>query len=34
MSYDETLAARIRAGLERKKNVEEKKKFGGVGFLH
>ena len=33
MAYDETLAARIRAALSRKKNVEEKKMFGGIGFL-
>ena len=33
MAFDETLAARIRAALVRKKNVEEKKMFGGVGFL-
>ena len=33
MAYDETLAARIRQHLARRKNVEEKKMFGGVGFL-
>src|SRR5262245_54215801 len=33
MSFDENLAARIRAELARKKGVEEKKMFGGVGFL-
>jgi TfoX/Sxy family transcriptional regulator of competence genes len=33
MTYDETLAARIRAALARKKNIEEKKMFGSVGFL-
>jgi TfoX/Sxy family transcriptional regulator of competence genes len=33
MSYDETLAERIRHTLARRKNVEEKKMFGGVGFL-
>ena len=33
MAYDETLAARLRAALARKKNIEEKKMFGGVGFL-
>ena len=33
MALDETLAARIRDALARKKNVEEKKMFGGVGFL-
>lgn len=33
MAFDESLAARIRASLARKKNVEEKKMFGGLGFL-
>lgn len=33
MAFDETLAARIRAALVRKKGVEEKKMFGGIGFL-
>jgi TfoX/Sxy family transcriptional regulator of competence genes len=33
MAFDETLAARIRGTLARKKGVEEKKMFGGVGFL-
>jgi TfoX/Sxy family transcriptional regulator of competence genes len=33
MPFDETLAARIRQGLARKKNIEEKKMFGGTGFL-
>ena len=33
MAYNETLAERIRARLARKKNVEEKKMFGGIGFL-
>ncbi len=33
MAYDETLAARIRDALHRKKNVEEMKLFGCVGFL-
>ncbi len=33
MAFDETLAARIRDALSRKKNIEEKKMFGGVGFL-
>ncbi len=32
MAFDETLAARI-ASLSRKKGVEEKQMFGGVGFL-
>jgi TfoX/Sxy family transcriptional regulator of competence genes len=33
MACDEILAARIREALTRKKNIEEKKMFGGVGFL-
>jgi TfoX/Sxy family transcriptional regulator of competence genes len=33
MAYDEFLADRIRAALVRKKGVEEKRMFGGVGFL-
>ena len=33
MAFDENLAARIRHALARKKGVEEKKMFGGVGFL-
>ena len=33
MAFDETLAARIRQHLARRKGVEEKKMFGGVGFL-
>lgn len=33
MAFDESLAARIREGLERSKGVEEKKMFGGIGFL-
>ena len=33
MAYDETLAARIRQSLARHKNVENKKMFGGIGFL-
>src|SRR5213083_617753 len=33
MAYDETLAERIREGLARKKGIEEKKMFGGIGFL-
>lgn len=33
MSCDETLAARIRQCLSRRKNIEEKRMFGGVGFL-
>ena len=33
MAFSEALAARIRQRLGRRKNVEEKKMFGGVGFL-
>jgi len=33
MAFDETLAERIRKTLARKKGIEEKKMFGGVGFL-
>ena len=33
MAFSESLAARIRDALARKKNIEEKKMFGGVCFL-
>ena len=33
MAFDESLAQRIRDALARKKNIEEKKMFGGIGFL-
>ena len=33
MAFDLTLAARMRAILARKKGIEERKMFGGVGFL-
>ncbi len=33
MAFDEDLAARIRSALVRKKGIEEKKMFGGLGFL-
>ena len=33
MAFDEALAGRIRQRLARRRNVEEKKMFGGVGFL-
>ena len=33
MAYSDALAARIRQSLARRKGVEEKKMFGGVGFL-
>jgi TfoX/Sxy family transcriptional regulator of competence genes len=33
MAFDEILAERIRDCLARRKNVEAKKMFGGIGFL-
>lgn len=33
MAFDESLAARIRNSLHRKKGIAEKKMFGGIGFL-
>ena len=33
MPYDESLAARVRPLLARKRGFDEKKMFGGVGFL-
>jgi TfoX/Sxy family transcriptional regulator of competence genes len=33
MVFSEALAGRIRRRLARRKNVEERKMFGGVGFL-
>jgi TfoX/Sxy family transcriptional regulator of competence genes len=33
MAFDEALAERIRRGLARKKGIEEKRMFGGIGFL-
>ena len=33
MPYSESLAARIRDALARRRGIEEKKMFGGVGFL-
>jgi len=33
MAYSETLAERIRKRLARRRNVEAKKMFGGIGFL-
>jgi TfoX/Sxy family transcriptional regulator of competence genes len=33
MPFSEALAERIRRALARRQNVEEKKMFGGVGFL-
>lgn len=32
MAFDETLAARIRDALARKKVIDEKKMFGGICF--
>src|SRR5580765_4939162 len=33
MAFNQSLAARIRSALARKRGIEEKKLFGGVGFL-
>ena len=33
MAFSETLAQGIRDALAHKKNIEEKKMFGGIGFL-
>jgi hypothetical protein len=33
MAFDESLAPRIRDTLARKRGIEEKKMFGGIGFL-
>jgi TfoX/Sxy family transcriptional regulator of competence genes len=33
VAFDEALAERIRQQQARRKNIEEKKMFGGVGFL-
>src|SRR5262249_23370138 len=33
MAFDEALAQRIRRQLARSKDIEEKKMFGGIGFL-
>ncbi len=33
MAYSDSLAERVRTALARKKNIVEKKMFGGVGFL-
>ena len=33
MPFDESLAARIRDALARRKGIDEKTMFGGVGFL-
>src|SRR5881409_3234810 len=33
MAFSEVLAERIRQQLARRKNIEERKMFGGIGFL-
>jgi TfoX/Sxy family transcriptional regulator of competence genes len=33
MAFDETLAERIRQRLARRKNIDERKMFGGIGFM-
>ena len=33
MAYDEKLAERIRTSLKRKRNISERKMFGGVAFM-
>jgi TfoX/Sxy family transcriptional regulator of competence genes len=33
MAFSEALASRVRQALARKKGIEEKKMFGGIGFL-
>jgi TfoX/Sxy family transcriptional regulator of competence genes len=33
MAYDENLAKRIRGGLAWRRDITEKKMFGGIGFL-
>lgn len=33
MAFDESLAARIRARIGKKKGIAEKKMFGGLAFL-
>ena len=33
MAFDEDLAARVRAVLESRVDVDERKMFGGIGFL-
>ena len=33
MAFSEELAERIRQGLARRNGIEEKKMFGGIGFL-
>jgi TfoX/Sxy family transcriptional regulator of competence genes len=33
MDFEETLVTHVRRALARKKGIEEKKMFGGIGFL-
>jgi hypothetical protein len=33
MAYDETMAARVRKALAKRKGVTEKKMFGGIAFM-
>ncbi|MFO0866573.1 MAG: TfoX/Sxy family protein [Gemmataceae bacterium] len=33
MAFDETFAGRIRDAISRRKGIEEKKMFGGIGYL-
>ncbi|MEJ2261499.1 MAG: TfoX/Sxy family protein [Nitrosopumilaceae archaeon] len=33
MTYNETLAKKIRESIKGKRNITEKKMFGGVGFM-
>jgi TfoX/Sxy family transcriptional regulator of competence genes len=33
MAFNETLAKHIRQHLARRRNIEEKKMFGGIGFM-
>jgi hypothetical protein len=33
MAYDEALAERLRQALSRRRNIVERKMFGGIGFL-
>jgi hypothetical protein len=33
MAFNQALAERIRHGLVRKEGIEERKMFGGIGFL-
>jgi TfoX/Sxy family transcriptional regulator of competence genes len=33
MAFDETLAQRVRANLDARSDVDERRMFGGIGFL-